>query len=445
MLTRMRLENFKSWRELDIELAPITVLFGTNSSGKSSVLQALLMLKQTIHSFNPTDINFSGSYINLGSYRDLIFNHDESLPLQIEVEWDRLWFDIGDLDFAGIFFSPTSDEPNKLKHTIRWRNQNDDLVIDAVRYDLYFSNNFDMFIQMTKSQNGQYTFQIPEGFSLSHTRNDEIPENFYSLPYGVYNFDNEKQSFALLSLGLSDNYRRVINSINYLAPLRAYPQRLYLWSGATPNILEPNGENFVAVLIASKRQKTDVLQNVELWLQKVGIADQFDIVALDQRYYETKVSKHGQVASLLDVGFGVSQVLPVITMLFFVPEGSIVLLEQPELHLHPSAQSKLADLFLHVAETRKLQLIIESHSEHLLTRLQRRVAETEYPFATPENIKTYFCRMTEDGSKIESVQIDEYGQIRNYPHNFFGDLSGDLDALTDAALARRREELSRGG
>ena len=136
--------------------------------------------------------------------------------------------------------------------------------------------------------------------------------------------------------------------------------------------------------------------------------------------------------------------LPVITMLFLVPEDTIVLIEQPELHLHPSAQAKLADLFLEVAEKRHLQLIIESHSEHLLRRMQRRIAEIDQPFANPDNIKAYFCEAGADGSKIQAVEVDEYGQIRNWPPNFFGDLAGDLDAMMEAAIERRRRELSSG-
>jgi predicted ATPase len=123
-----------------------------------------------------------------------------------------------------------------------------------------------------------------------------------------------------------------------------------------------------------------------------------------------------------------------VTLLLSAPQGSIALIEQPEIHLHPSAQAHLADLFLEVAERRRLQLIIESHSEHLLARLQRRIAETEYPFANPDNIKMYFCQAEANGSTIQSVEIDDYGQIANWPDNFFGDMAGDVDAKMDAAL-----------
>ena len=128
-------------------------------------------------------------------------------------------------------------------------------------------------------------------------------------------------------------------------------------------------------------------------------------------------------------------------MLLSAPEGSIVLLEQPELHLHPNAQAALADLLLDVAEKRDLQLIVESHSEHIVRRLQRRIAEAQPAFATPENIKMYYCQPGECGSTIEPVDLDRFGQISNWPERFFGNVSGDLHAMVKSALERRSQEL----
>ena len=87
------------------------------------------------------------------------------------------------------------------------------------------------------------------------------------------------------------------------------------------------------------------------------------------------------------LGSGVSQILPALVLLYYIPEGSTVLMEQPEIHLHPSVQSDLADIMLNVAKNRNVQIIVESHSEHLMRRLQRRVAEEE---ASVEDVKLYF-------------------------------------------------------
>ena len=132
-------------------------------------------------------------------------------------------------------------------------------------------------------------------------------------------------------------------------------------------------------------------------------------------------------------------------MLMSAPEGTIVLLEQPELHLHPNAQAALADLILEVAEKRNLQLIVESHSEHIVRRMQRRIAEASPAFAKPENIKMYYCQPGEAGATIDEIDVDRFGQIVDWPEKFMGDISGDLHTMLKAALERRSQELERVG
>jgi len=136
---------------------------------------------------------------------------------------------------------------------------------------------------------------------------------------------------------------------------------------------------------------------------------------------------------LTDVGFGVSQVLPVITLLLYVPEGSTVILEQPEIHLHPLAQAELADVIINTARNRNLQVIVESHSEHLLLRLQRRVAEASL---SADDCKLYFCRSADGESLLEPLALDEYGNIGNWPEHFMGDAFGETYAAEKARLIR---------
>jgi predicted ATPase len=119
-----------------------------------------------------------------------------------------------------------------------------------------------------------------------------------------------------------------------------------------------------------------------------------------------------------DIGFGVSQVLPVITLCYYVPERSIVILEQPEIHLHPAVQMALADAIIDAVKTRSIQVIIESHSEHFLLRLQRRIAEKEL---TPNDARLYFCELQGGESHLLPLQVDNSGNILNYPPDFFGD------------------------
>lgn len=366
MLTKMRLENFKSWRELELDLSNITILFGTNSSGKSNILKSLLLLKE-LH-LREFDWNFSMfsvwsplhhdkfAVIDFGSFQDAVFAHAVERKIGIGLDWDND------------------------SYMLRWQQQ--------------------------------------------EKRVQDISDA-QDLPFGI--------AFDSLS-----------KHIFHLAPKRADPERRYIGQSTLPQSIGVIGENTVEMLLASERNQIDLFTQVSKWLKKLDLVSEFRIKVVDDgRWYELcgKVCNSRIETSLIDMGLGVWYGLALVTLLFSVPQNSIVLLEYPEIQLHPNVQAHLADLFLHVAETRKLQLIIESHSEHLLARLQRRIAEVEQPFATPEHIKMYFCKMTEDGSKLEPVNVDKYGQIANWPDDFFGDISGDIEAMSRAGLKRRRQEL----
>lgn len=145
---------------------------------------------------------------------------------------------------------------------------------------------------------------------------------------------------------------------------------------------------------------------------------------------------------ITDVGFGVSQVLPALVQAFYCPPHSTVWMEQPEIHLHPQLQAELADVFVSAVQAREngkerqAQLIIESHSEHFLNRLQRRVAEGAI---SPDDVAVYFCRRIDAATVLEPLQLNEYGEIENWPEDFFGDEMADISARTLAAMQRKRE------
>ena len=177
---------------------------------------------------------------------------------------------------------------------------------------------------------------------------------------------------------------------------------------------------------------------IAYWLQKLGLIRDFHPkeIARGTNLYRAIVKTSSSVVttSLTDIGFGVSQVLPVLMLLYYVPEGSTVLLEQPEIYLHPSVQSDLADVMLNVADVRNVQIVVESHSEHLMRRLQRRVAEQE---ASSEDVKLYFVSSNRGKACSSELLLNQWGEIENWPENFFGDEMGEIAAITEASLRRR--------
>ena len=155
--------------------------------------------------------------------------------------------------------------------------------------------------------------------------------------------------------------------------------------------------------------------------------------------YRVRVRRNPNSPEVLitDVGFGVSQILPAIVLSYYAPKGSIIILEQPEIHLHPAVQAGLADVMIDAVKTRNIQIIFESHSEHLLKRLQRRIAEKKI---SPDTMALYFCESENDGSKLTPLNVDLFGSILNWPKDFFGDQFGEMAATTKAAMERKRAE-----
>ena len=246
-------------------------------------------------------------------------------------------------------------------------------------------------------------------------------------------------------------YEALMDRIYYLGPLREHPQREYHWSGASPANVGARGERSVdAILAATARGETRNLAPgkhhktfqgmIAHWLHELGMIHSFEIkeIAAESNLYHARVrtEKAGPESMLTDVGFGVSQVLPVLVLLYYVPEGSIVLMEQPEIHLHPSVQSGLADVMLAVATRRNVQIIVESHSEHLLRRFQRRAAEG---FIQSSDMKLYFAQNNNGVAALNDLALNIWGEIENWPEHFFGDEMGEISAISKASLKKRIE------
>jgi predicted ATPase len=439
MIKQISIQNFKSWRDTgEIQLAPLTAFFGTNSSGKSSLLQMLLLLKQTAESQD------RGIVLRTGSPNDGGHNFG---PLATLVHGDRQQMTLG-LDWE--IKQPLTDVDQAAGSTLSFSTQ----IFCGVGRNHVESMSYaaSAFSASMVRSDKDYELRIdPKGKSLK--RQQGRPLQHVSPPTKCYGFPDDAlrlyQETGFLSdsvLELEDQLRRVY----YLGPLREYPQPIYTWAGDRPaNGVGLKGEHAVAALLAAKNEKVysgkgnykrKLEQMVAEWLVKLGMADSFETKPLVHGgvQYEVRLRRHTRAKQVLitDMGFGVSQVLPVLILCYYAPEGSTLILEQPEIHLHPSVQAGLADVFIDVMKRRKLQLIIESHSEHLLRRLQRRIAEQDT--LHEKDVKLYFCDNVEGESTLTPLQLDMFGQIQNWPQGFFGDLTGDMLEMTRSRIERQQ-------
>ena len=418
MITELRARNFKSWQDTGaMRFAPLTGLFGANSSGKSSILQVLLLLKQTVE--RPSDWNeplYFGdeeSLVNLGNFDAVIHKHKQDLSLNISVSWKS------------------------------------STVADINKYIRFHNLKFPSHVEMLPPSQGYRAPSEEISFSTNIARS--AMNNFY-YETDLYKFDVQQPDLfrcyglrtALtqtmeISSRFEEAFENLFSRILYLGPLREHPRHRYTWEGDHPKGIGQDGKKAIPALLSGRVRHLPIDEQILNWLQRLELIDSYDLrpISDTNQDYEflVKQYKGGPDVPLTDVGFGVSQVLPVLTLCYYAPEGSILILEQPEAHLHPKVQTELVDVLIDVVENRNLQIILESHSEYLLSRLQRRIAEKEIAAA---DTALYFCEIKDGTSEIEQLNVDEYGNIRNWPQDFFGDVTGELIKKTKVEMQQRK-------
>lgn len=454
MLTRMRLQGFKSWHDTgNVELRPITGIFGANSSGKTSLLQALLLLKQTADSPDRSLTLHFGSPktpVNLGSFLDVAHGHKSRGTLDISLDWET--------DDPIEITDPSNDnqivvESDNLGFQTQIGYKNGTKGASTyVKEMTYRVGNipFGMHQKLRnrseyelRSRKGSFQFKRVQGWpGVLHG-----PDKCYGFPDQVRAYYQNAGFVADLELELEI----CLDRVHYLGPLRESPLRVYPWSGAQPIDVGSRGEAFVDAILASGAQGNTIKRGqgvrslslaeyVAWWLQKLKLVHEFRVkpVAKGSRLYEVRVRRFptSPEALITDIGFGVSQILPVLVLCFYVPEGSTIILEQPEIHLHPAVQSGLADVLIDAHKKRKVQIFLESHSEHLLRRLQRRMAEEKI---TEQDVGLYFCKAYSSNSTLTALKIDPDGTIQNWPEDFFGDIFGEISATRRAGLNHTQE------
>lgn len=448
MLKHLRLEGFKSWKTLDMEFAPVTAIFGPNSSGKSSILQFLLLLKQTYESRDPTTVlDFGGDgrgLVDLGTPLHIAYKNN----LKEDLIWSLNWQLPGVLQIYGPgirnSFIDSADELT-ISTRVDFSNFSDpfnkkEIFTKELSYTLgsqEFSLRRGEWGYRLHSKN--YEFKMAqETPASSHEPSFPGPIRSYAFPDRVRSAHKNAGFLSHLEV----KYTEMMDRIYYLGPLREQPQRHYQWSVKKPRDVGARGENTIDAILAAGNESSGFQQRISTQLHKMGILHHFQLTSVssdNMMFYIPTVRSPNSIAnnSLPDVGFGVSQVLPVVVLLNYVPDGSIVLLEQPEIHLHPAVQSALGDVIINAMQSRNLQIIVESHSEHLLRRLQRRIAEEKAP---SEKMRLYFTEMQDGQSVATRLDLDEYGYINNWPENFFGDEFGEVCAAQEAALKRQLKE-----
>lgn len=445
MLTHLKLDNFKIWRSTGpVRLAPLTLLLGTNSSGKSSLIQSLLLMRQTVKGSDAgLDLNLgnpdAGDTVTMGQFRDLLCRNgmaSESTPANqvgIEFRWAPLGSDASDTTMFSARYRSGSAGSAELDY-LRLGQDGKGFTVERRKPGIYR-----LLLGSQARRVGQSA--------------DFRPERSFAFSAATL---NKLGSLAdeILPVGpaLLDELSRII----YLGPVRQLARRDYVWSGRMPAHIGDDGGRAVDVLIASgvaqqakgggQGDADDggrIFRETERWLRELEVAEGLQVRALGRSArYELLVKHRGALVNLKDVGVGVSQVIPVVVAALFAKPGHIVIVEEPESHLHPLAQAKLAELLANVSAARSVQFILETHSEHLFRRMQTLMARQQ---VQPDQAAMYFVEREGQAAKLRELKLDDLGRVANWPDKFFGDALGETREQTALAIQRAKELRARGG
>lgn len=434
MFTRLGLRNFKAWRGTHaIDLRPLTLVLGVNSAGKTSLLQPLLLLKQTVES--PDRLQSlslggqPGDILDLGRFSDVVSGRDPSAGLGFRLTFGPVGVGEG-------------AEPRTLE-SVQY-----EVDYESTKEGVPYVQRLSYYTEAgvygaARVEDGKYELTAPDPPSPDQRRTGRTYEPERSVGFSadaVAALGTDGPDAQDIALALT----RELQQISYLGPLRSRPERFLVWSGRSPGQLGSSGQATVPALVANLLRgdrdgsnRGRLVRQVSEWTERLGLADKIEIEQIGPVMYQVTVTIQGRKANLLDVGFGVSQVLPVVTLAFFAPEGSMVILEQPELHLHPLAQAALGELLVHVGRERRLQFLVETHSEHLFRRLQTLIAEER--LASSECAMLFINRKDGDSS-LEPLELNEYGRVANWPDKFFGDIAGEVERQVEMTMERMEKE-----
>ncbi len=446
MILGLEIENYKCFKARTyVPFAPITVLVGQNSSGKSAILQLLAGLKQTLDAPGNTECALfsrrqkSGD-VDLGPVER--FFH---LGLMGEGFWLGFHFDLptprGTLGWrARIATSEQGaiDVPMVMRHEFYSVESGDlilafDLnvprqVIGQIETGMDEFDPFDEAVQMECPYFDTTLLALLEAQGVTAADCRAVLRKNFLPPAVYYNsettyardgkpvlvFRAEKQ--LPYSADPAREVGRFFERVDFYSPIRGVPAREMIVETIEPGGGSwEDGSNALRVLA----QDESLLSEVNGWLRSLT-DHSLERVEIPSRGVTVKIRDErmggGPSLDLADVGYGITHLLPIVTMLMS-REERVVLVSQPETHVHPSLQAELGELFVHAWELRKTRSIIETHSEHLIRRLQRRVRGGRLK---PEDVAILYVDRTPEGSTVTRLRMDAAGDfIDNWPRGFF--------------------------
>lgn len=442
----IRWRNFHGFEDTsELEIRPVTILLGANNCGKSSLALPLLIMQQTIEGDHgdPTLLSRGGA-VNAGGFRDLAHGGDQDAEIDFELTFERD-------DNSGDCDDPFHSPPGGLRVSFCR-----DAIADLARLKDFrvFNTVGKLMLRRRLQESGNYSIERM-GFLSEKPKSqfDRLLRRQFrdARPHGFMFPTNVATNAASRTMSREETSRETARPVSrywqaldwlyfemigffgdlgYLGPLRSPPRRVYEISGSRPESVGPSGERAPEVLYHASPEQREVIQH---WLGRFNFEERLECRDLGEGAFAIHMTPPGtdHPINFADMGFGLSQVLPLIVESVVCSPSSLLVSEQPEIHLNPKLQTALAELLVWRAGQGGFT-IVETHSEHLLLRLRRLIAEGKI---STDEVALYYVERTGDASSVRPVRIERNGHIAEdeWPAGFFGDA---LEESIELAMAQ---------
>lgn len=454
MITSIEIKNFKAFDHASLGLGSINILLGPNNSGKSSIIAAPRMLVQTLESYdNGVPLLLNGVMGDFGTFKDIVHGNHRARRIELGLQ---LFLERPTLDSKRGSERTNQSQNITLSLTYKYRTQRRELVLQELKMQegnstlLETHCSRDSERQLIDSVGGR---RVPSALKSSLSASLRLHNFIPNIYLFMARRDEEGRLAKFITETTEDKIRRItrisrsvyqqLSKCEYMGALRTPPNRTYLITGERRGRVGAAGEYASNILaldeMSGKGQKQQIKQIISEWFVKADMAKDIDIVALSDRHYEIRFQHPitGEYQNFADVGYGHSQVLPVLVGGYNLRPSSTYLIEQPEIHLHPRAQAELGDFLVDLKE-RKVQTIVETHSEHLVLRLQQHVASGRI---SSQDVRFFYVHAKSEHKSIQEMSIDERGVFENdWPEGFFPERLAEATALAKQRAKRDTEE-----
>jgi predicted ATPase len=391
--------NFKALRDTHrIDIRPLTLFIGSNSSGKSSCLHALAAMSQTSKLHNnrkPLVLDDEYALVHLGRFIDAIHTKTYDDAMTLGVTW---------ADIRVPFPPEQSPQPSPLHCELQFRTARptQETYVDEAL--------------VTYRDSSYRVKQAADGYLLTKDGSAvevNMPDFGYGVDIGIRSTERPTRDtfeFMMEFSFLMSIINSQLSDMLYLGPFREPPGRAYNTFGATPKEVGARGEATASLLAneVSQKRSRDHLDQISEWLRVMGLGRSIEVSRLGgSDLFEVGVNTDREYA-VADLGYGISQVLPVLAQCSFAANGSTLLFEQPELHLHPLAASRLVNVFTDVIKKKACTVIAEIHSKDIIHNVQRFLGDGKLLL---EDICVYLVRRASGISEIRPLDINNDGEI----------------------------------